>query len=450
MNLHRLVHGWLLWFAVTPTMVRTAQADTPPEPRSLRLDEAFEELDRQNPTLAQARSRGDEAVGLVRQARAALLPTLTATGGYARYSDEASFSMGNFLRLLPLPPGTPIPPTVVIQPLEAWTVGGTLRVPLVVPTAWYDLSAAQESERAVQASTATVRIQLRTGFAQAVYAATAYEQVVTASERATEIATEHAKSAERRVLAGTAAPLDLLRAKTEVVRRESDLVRARAELGRARLALGILLGRTEAVRVAAPELDETTGSQPVPDSAIAHAIATRPDQVASQAQVDAASAQVRSAWARFFPQLTATGSVFASDVPYPTGKKDGWRVSVDLTWPLYDGGFRYGKEHQAEAALRTAALAQQGERLHVQQEIEDAKRDLDVARERVGLASVQQKLAADAAASAKRSFEAGVASNLDVLDANDKLYESDVAVADGHARFAQALWSLERALGKGR
>jgi outer membrane protein TolC len=78
----------------------------------------------------------------------------------------------------------------------------------------------------------------------------------------------------------------------------------------------------------------------------------------------------------------------------------------------------------------------------------DGRRDLDVARERLRLAEAQRRLAADAAASARRSFDAGVASSLDVIDANDRLYQADVGLAESRARLAQSGLALERALGR--
>ena len=58
-------------------------------------------------------------------------------------------------------------------------------------------------------------------------------------------------------------------------------------------------------------------------------------------------------------------------------------------------------------------------------------------------------LADDAAASAKRSFDAGVASSLDVLDANDRLYQADVGLADARARLGMARVALARPAGEG-
>ncbi|HET7825608.1 MAG TPA: TolC family protein, partial [Anaeromyxobacter sp.] len=333
----------------------------------------------------------------------------------------------------------------VLQPLHALSIAGSVRIPLVVPQAWYDSASTRSAARAAAASADAARRQVRAGFAQAAWAAAAADEVVLASERAVESAAELTRSAQRRVRAGTAAPLDVLKAQTEQVRRESDLTRARADGERGRLALGILLGRDGPVRVAVP-----TAVEPEPSrgpALVDEALSRRPEIAAQEAQVAAADEAVRSARARILPQLSASASAFAQDVPLPTGKNDGWRVTLDLTWLAFDGGFREARQQQASAQRASARAAADAQRLAVVQEVADGVRELDVARERLRLAETQGRLAADAAASAKRSFDAGVASSLDVIDANDRLYQADVGLADARARLAQARVALDRALG---
>jgi outer membrane protein TolC len=406
----------------------------------LSLSDALAELDRQNPSLAQARSRAAEAAALARQSAAVLLPTLSAQATYQRNSDSAVFAM----------PAVPGSEPIVIQPLESTTVSGSGRVPLVVPNAWFDLAAARGAARSADRSAEATRLALRTAFAQSAYLSIGAEEVVAASERAVANAAELVRSAERRVAAGTSAPLDVLRARTELVRRESDLEDARASLDRARLALGVLLGREGPARILAPEV----ATAPVPElevpreALVREALARRPEIAAQRAQVEAAEAGVRSAWARLAPQLSASGVIFASDQPNVTGEKDGWRATVDLSWSLYDGGFRYGKRRQAQAQLAGARAGGEVQRLSVLQEVEDAVRDLTVARERLRLADTQARLAGDTAASVRRSFEAGIASSLDVVDANDRLYGAEIGLADARARLAQARLALGRALGR--
>ena len=420
----------------TPTPTPTATATPTALPDELTLDAALAELERQNLTLAQAAARADEASALAREALAPLLPSLIATGSYVRNSDAAGLSIG--------PPLVPVERSVIIQPEEQLTGTLALRVPLAFPTAWFDHASARGTARAASASAAAVRLQLRASFLQAAHSARAAEEITAASEAALASAEELARSAARRVAAGTAAPLDRLRAETEQVRRESDLARARAELERTRLGLGVLLGGERPVRVRVPE---EPPAPPEGDLAAA-ALAARPELAAARAQVESAEAQVRGAWARLLPQLSASGSTFASDVAYPTGEKDGWRATLDASWALYDGGLRYGKRREAEARRAQALAAAEALRLQVLQDVADTSRDLAVARERLRLAEKQRALAADAQGTAQRSFEVGLASSLDVLDANDRRYLADVGLAEARARLATARASLDRAVGR--
>ena len=416
--------------------------------RALTLDQALAELDSQSPTLVQARGRVADARALATQAAVPLLPTLVAAGGYTRNSADAIVDLSK-LPLAGLPAGALPSGPLVIQPLGVWTVSGSLRVPLIVPNAWADWAAAQRAADSIGATAESARLQLRASLAQAAWAAAAAEEIVAASERAVTVAEEHQRSAARSVTAGTEAPLSVLKAETEVVKRQSDLAQARANRERSHLALGVLLGKTEPLRVLLPPIAGGETPQPV-ESLVAEALQARPEIVAQEAQIRAARAQVTSARLRWLPQISGSGAVFAADVPYPTGKKEGWRLTLDALWPLYDGGLAGGKRDQAQADLLTARAAAEAQRLNVIQEVQDTRRDLSVAGERLRLAEQQRDLATAAAASAKRTFEAGVASSLDVLDANDKLYQADVGMADAHGRLGIARVALDRALGRMR
>jgi outer membrane protein TolC len=418
----------------------TAQAQDATVPRTLPLEEGLRELERQSPTLAQARARTEEAAGITRQALSAALPTLAAFGSYLRNSDAVRAPL-SALHLVA--PAAPASPDLVIQPVEAFSATGLVRVPLVAPSAWADVGAAQSFERATDASAEAARLQLRAALVQAAWAAGAGEEIVAASERAVASADEQARLAERALAAGTGVPLSVLQARTELVRRQSDLVRARADLARARLAVGVLLGRAEPVHIplapaAAPSALDVRALVDV-------ALARRPEVRAAAAQVEGAERQLTSAQLRLLPQVSATASAFAQSVPLPTAKNDGWRLTVDLSWALYDGGFRSGRARQAEGAIAEARGIARAQGLEIAREVEDAARDVQVAAERLKLAQEETALAGEAAATARRGFAAGISSSLDVLDANDRLYRSEVGMADARARLGAALAALDRA-----
>lgn len=439
---------FLCWPLVSMTVYVLALAPAHAhEPRTIELSQALSELDGHNLALGEATSRVAQARALVGQATSALLPTVLASGGYTRNSDEARVALGGLFQNLGVQPPPGAPGNLYIQPRDAWTVSGSVRVPLLAPSAWADRAAAERGAEAAAAAAQSLRLQLRTGLLQVAYAAAAGEEIVAASERAVAVAREHRDTAARRANAGEAAPLSVLKADTEVVRRESDLVRARADLDRARLALGALLGQSEPVRVRVPASSRT--DVPTPSEAlVSEALAARPETRADTAKIRGAEAQTLAARLRLLPQISGVATVFASDMPYPTGKKDGWRVALEATWLLFDGGYRSSRRSQAEAETAAARSTAEAARLSIAQEVADAVRDVGVALERLRLAERQVAFAAEAAASAKRTFEGGIAGAFEVLDANDRLYQADVAAAEARGRLGAARAGLSKALGR--
>lgn len=403
---------------------------------TLELPQALAELDRLNPRMEEARQRAAASLGVVRQAAAPLLPTLQAGGGYFHNNAEVVFAA-------PAPGGVR---TVYIQPGDAWQATGALRVPLLVMDGWLSLAASREAALAAAAGSDATRLSMRTALLQAAWLAWAWDQGVAASERAVADAREQARSARRQVKVGTAAPLTVLQADTAATRRESDLVQARSERARARIALGALLGRSGPVAVTLPPLPPATGYDL--DLLAREALGARPELRAQAALVRSFEKQADAALWRIAPQLSASASGSGQTVPYPTGDKSAWRVSVDLTWTLYDGGYRYGKADQAGAQAAEARAAETGTRLQVLEEVQNATRDVEVARARLALAESERATATEAAASARRGFKEGVTSSLDVLSANEVLYLSEIQVAQAQGRLGGSLAALDRAVGR--
>lgn len=407
-----------------------------PPTTSMRLDEALAELDRQNPTLEEARARASAALGVVRQAAAPLLPNLQVGGGY--FHNNASVIItapmdGSFRQ-------------VYIQPLDAWQASAGLRVPLIVPEAWFSLSAARDSALAAAEASNATRLTVRTALVQAAWTAWAGDEIVAASERAVAVARSQAESARRQLNVGTATPLTVLQAETAATRRESDLVAAVSERSRARIAVGVLLGRPDPVVVTLPP-----AAPPLVNDVQAlfqEALANRPELRARAFTVRSYEKQHDAAMWRIAPVVSVSGGAQAQTVPYPTGDQSGWRISADLTWTLYDGGFRYGRAAQAESQAAEARASETGTRLQVLQEVQNSARDVEVARERLRLALQERDTASSAAASARRGFGEGVTSSLDVLSANEILFSADIQVARAGSQLGGSLAALDRAVGR--
>lgn len=398
----------------------------------LSLADALATLRADNPDLAQARARVAQARAAVGQVRGGLLPTLVASGGYTRNDDEAVLDFADLLDQIPLDIETPDP--VTIQPLDSWSGSATLTVPLVVPSAWGQLGAATAGVDAARAATTNAELTLQTAVVRAAAAQALDEGIVAAARQALQAAEAHATAADRAVAAGTAPPLSATQAATEVLRRQSELAQAEADLAQAERAMGTLLGRAEPVHVALPPVDAPDG-----DAA--------PELLAAEAQARAATARHTAAALAYAPVLAASATGTASTAEFITGENTAWRVGVNLSWTLFDGGAREARLADAAAAATMADASVTATRLRVAQAREDAAAALTVARTRLDLARRQATLAADASAIAQRGFAAGTVPSLDVIDAAQRAFDADVGVARAEAAVILASAELRRARG---
>lgn len=425
-----------------------ARADEPAV-QQLTLAQALDRLHSDAPTADELAGRVAEARAQVQLATAPLQPVLAVQGGYTRNSDEAVISLATVIQQLAeslsanveLDPAQ-LPPDITIQPLDQWTAGASLRVPILEPAAWADLGAARQAAAATEAGAEAAWLQAEAGLVKAAWLVTAADQAVAARQHGVDAARAHRDSAERRAEAGIGTSLDVLQAEVELVRRQSELVQATAERDQARRALGSLLGLPGPVSIAVP---------PLPGAATAATAApaeTHPEVVAAEAMLRAARRQVSGAWWRHSPTLEADAKAFATDVELVTGEKQGWQVGLQATWVLYDGGARYGLLSRARARELQARAQATRARLDLDRQQRDATQAVEVARERLRLAEQGVATAAEAEATAGRLYEAGLLGGLDLLDAQQRRVDADLAAAAGQAALAGAVVDQARAAGR--
>jgi outer membrane protein TolC len=428
-----------------------------PEAQVISLEEALRRVDAQNQDLAQVRARAQEAQGIARQALAALLPVLVATGSYTRNNEDATIEFSRFLDTLEQGlsqiAGRPIaldrsgaPADRIIQPLDALTATGTLRLPLFAANAYWDVLAAKEGVNAANASIDVARQRTRSALLRALWLGSTAEAFVQVAQRGVNTSEQYVKTAERAVGAGTTVQLAVLRAQTDLARRQKELSEARNKLEAVRLSIGLLLGEQQPVQVQLPPLD-IPGAE-AEDALISEALKERAEVDVQAAMKRAADHGITSAWWRLAPTLTATGSAFASDTPFLTGQKTGWRAAVELTWTLYDGGLRYGKLQQARGTLARVEAEKKGLELQISQEVRNALREFRLGQEQLTLAERQRALAQEAARTAQSSFEQGVAGYTEVLDTLDRLYMAEAGEQEARARLAIAIITLKTARGQ--
>lgn len=419
------------------------------EPRAYTLEEALAALDAHNPTLARGAAAVEGAKGATLVSAAPALPSFTLGGNYTRNNEEVRFDLSALFDALGTvaamtgqdPPEAPDP--MVLQPLDAWTGQATLRVPLAAPSSWATIAANRHVVRAAGAQLDASRDALRGAAVQGIWAEAAAEQLASAQSASVERARQLETTATKALTAGTGTRLGVLQTQAELARREGDLLATQATLDKARLSVGALLGVDGPVSVTLPAaagadaLDE--------DALVQEALGARGEVRAAQEQLTAAQGALLAVRLGAAPTVSATGTALASTEPFVTGEDTAWKATVDLSWPILQGGLRAGSAQRAQAAVADAEAALAAAKLSVAKDVRAALADLGAARARVAATDRQRALAEEAAAVAQRGFAEGTVDTPTVLDALDRLDVANALGVDARARLGMAQAALTSA-----
>ncbi|MEK7408764.1 MAG: TolC family protein [Acidobacteriota bacterium] len=227
--------------------------------------------------------------------------------------------------------------------------------------------------------------------------------------------------AEDRRRAGTGTGLDVTRARVQLAHERQRRVVAENERARAYLellrAMGVKLGTVLALtdKLAYAAVEPVTVER-----AIQTALQSRSDLAAQQRREESARLSSSAASFERLPSLVGFadyGSIGASiNHGLPTRT---YGVSVRL--PLYDGGRRGARRQENLAAWRQEQIRTRDLREQIELAIRVALDALRSAADQVKVAEEGLALAESELAQARRRFEAGVTSSLEVTDAQTRL-----------------------------
>ena len=420
-------------------------------PLRLSLADAVRLASGEAPVVTLAALRTDEADARVRQARAALLPQLSLGGSWLNRTFNSK-SLGIDFSF-PTPGG------------------GTATLPeLIGPFNYYDahVSAAQtlfdwSSVARVHAARAQAdgsrADQSVTVEGSAVSAALAYLRAVrarasvAAREADSSVAGELVTLAQAQKAAGVSAAIDVTRARTQLVTAEGLLIVARNQLDRGRIDVARALGLDPATPITLTDtLAATLGVSGVPatrDSGVAAALANRPD-LRSELARGAAARQTRSAIrAERLPRLELAGDYGSNGrtVPRAIATRD---LTLQVSLPILDGFRREARASEQDALVRESQVREADLRRQIAAEVDAAWLDLRSAEAQQVVAAEQLRLAGDELAQSRERFKAGVAGNIEVINAQSNLIRARDTDID--ARFAAGLAhiTLARAVGVAR
>jgi NodT family efflux transporter outer membrane factor (OMF) lipoprotein len=221
--------------------------------------------------------------------------------------------------------------------------------------------------------------------------------------------------------AGNTTRVDLVLADSQLANDETLLPPATQELAVAGHALAILVGRAPA-DWEPPDLDFSKLTLPgtLPVSLPSELVHQRPDILAAEAELHAATAQVGVASANLYPHITLTGSVGQQALTLGTlfGSGNGvWTLTSGLTAPIFDGGTLRAERRADIDAMQASAANYEEAVLQSLRQVADVLTGID--QDAALLAA--ETHAVDAAQASlnltRESYRAGNVGVLQVLDA---------------------------------
>jgi outer membrane protein TolC len=227
--------------------------------------------------------------------------------------------------------------------------------------------------------------------------------------------------ASDRKTSGLVAGIDVLRAQVELAARRQRVIVAEDEAAKQKLALaraiGLPLGQAFLL---ADEMPSAALPPLTPEEALQRALSARADVQAAEARVRAAERERSAAAAEALPSLGVSGDYGAIGSEVASARPT-FSASVSLRVPVFEGGRVRAKVQQADARLRQARASLEDLRAGVYYEVQSTLLDLTATGQRVDVATGAVALAEQQLQQARDRFAAGVAGNIDVVQAQEAL-----------------------------
>jgi len=249
------------------------------------------------------------------------------------------------------------------------------------------------------------------------------------------------------------ASIDVTRAKTQLADAAGRLVVAANQLDRARIDLARALSLDPSTPITLTDsLSAQLGAADVPadrNAAVTQAIARRPDLMAEQARGAAARQAVSAISAERLPRLDLEADYGVSGLRVSDAVSTR-QIAVEVTLPILDGFRREGRKAEQEAVAHESDVRARDLRQQVEADVDGALLDLRSAGAQQQIAAERLELAAQEVSEARQRFKAGVAGNIEVINAQSSLLRARDADIDARFAAVSARIALARSVGSAR
>jgi len=385
------------------------------------------------PQVLVARAATGVAQGQADQARAPLLPQVTATAQYTR--ETGNYASSPVQRNVGMDGVTSL-----TRSFDYWQFdfGATQLL--------YDFGQTSQRHEAAEKAVVvqsfaeqTTRVQVTLGVRRAYFTARAMKEIVGVAEETLRDQNKHLFQVEGFVREGTQPPIALAQQKAAVANAEVLLIAAQNNYETAKAQLNQAGGLDQdtdydvADETLAPIADE---DRPLPEL-VARALAARSEIASLDEQRKGQEDTLRAARGGYGPTLSAAAG--ASEVG--TALRDlvaNWYGGLVLTVPLFQGGLTTAQVHTAEAGLDSVSAQRSVEELQVRLDVDSGRLAVRAAKAAIPASEEAATSAREQLRLAEQRYATGVGSIIELNDAQ-------VAYTSAAAQAVQARYGLASA-----
>ena len=261
---------------------------------------------------------------------------------------------------------------------------------------------------------------------------------------------EHLDNVNAQYRVGTVAKSDVLASQVQLANAQQSLVTAQNNYDIAVSTLNNVIGLpTDTVLDIRDQLKYTKYDLSQDDCTV-YALQNRADGAAARYAVKRAEAAVQTAKAGYQPTVNAAVSkAIGGEKPFDNDhtSSDSWSAGVNASWDIFDNGITQASVNSANMALLKAQEASAQTDDQIRLDVRTAYLGLQAAEKNIQTTSVAVTQAEEDYKIAQVRYSAGVGTNLDVMDAEEKLTTARTNYYTALYNYNTSKASLDKAMG---
>jgi outer membrane protein len=335
-----------------------------------------------------------------------------------------------------------------IGPFQIFNAGPSASAPILDFAAWSRLHAAKENSSAAHAGEQSIRedmvLQTVSQYLGALRAAAQVKAAQTRIDLAQALYNQAADLQKN----GAGTGIDTLRANVELQNEKQVLIAAQTQYDVALYGLARLLSLDPRQPI---QLSDAMSFFETPEFAVEGSIdrayQVRPEMLQIDARLRAAQATRHAAIDERLPSVRGTGSWDYQGTSINTGIPV-YQYQVGAVVPIFTGGRIRAETAKADLEIKKVEQQRDDLRNQIALEVKTATAQLESARHQVEVANLGIQLAQEEVTQARDRFAAGVANNIEVVQAQDALSRASDNQIAALYQFNQARADLARAIGQ--